>query len=49
LDGPADASYVADLAVRGSHHRKGIGTELIQKTRDKMGPLNTPNLIVLRT
>ena len=29
--------YLADLAVRASHQRQGIGIELIQKTRDKMG------------
>jgi predicted N-acetyltransferase YhbS len=30
--------YLADLAVRGSHQRSGVGTQLIQQTRDKMGP-----------
>src|SRR5262245_3126941 len=30
--------YVADLAVRATHQRQGIGIELIQKTRAKMGP-----------
>jgi predicted N-acetyltransferase YhbS len=30
--------YMSDLAVRVSHQQKGIGTELIQKTREKMGP-----------
>jgi GNAT superfamily N-acetyltransferase len=30
--------YLSDLAVRRSHHRLGIGTQLIQKTREKMGP-----------
>lgn len=30
--------YLADLAVRASYQRKGIGIELIRKTRDKMGP-----------
>jgi GNAT superfamily N-acetyltransferase len=30
--------YLSDLAVRESHQRLGIGTELIQKTREKMGP-----------
>ena len=29
--------YLADLAVRASHQRQGIGIELIKKTRDKMG------------
>jgi predicted N-acetyltransferase YhbS len=30
--------YLSDLAVRTAHQRKGIGIELIQKTREKMGP-----------
>jgi predicted N-acetyltransferase YhbS len=30
--------YLADLAVRQSHQKMGIGTELIRKTREKMGP-----------
>jgi len=30
--------YLADLAVRQSHQKRGIGTVLIQKTREKMGP-----------
>lgn len=30
--------YLSDLAVRESHQKMGIGTELIQKTREKMGP-----------
>lgn len=30
--------YLADLAVRESHQRMGIGIELIHKTREKMGP-----------
>jgi len=30
--------YLSDLAVRKSHQKLGIGVELIQKTRDKMGP-----------
>jgi predicted N-acetyltransferase YhbS len=30
--------YLADLAVRASHQRRGIGTELIKVTRDRMGP-----------
>jgi len=29
--------YLADLAVRLSHQRRGIGIELIRKTRQKMG------------
>jgi GNAT superfamily N-acetyltransferase len=30
--------YLADLAVRQSHQRQGIGVELIRLTREKMGP-----------
>jgi predicted N-acetyltransferase YhbS len=30
--------YLADLAVRVSHQRRGVGTHLIQQTRNKMGP-----------
>lgn len=30
--------YLADLAVRMSHQRQGIGTELIEQTRLAMGP-----------
>ncbi len=30
--------YLADLAVRASHQRQGIGIELIERTRQKMGP-----------
>ena len=30
--------YLADLAVRESHQRQGIGVGLIQKTRERMGP-----------
>ena len=30
--------YLSDLAVRQSYQSKGIGTQLIQKTREKMGP-----------
>ncbi len=33
--------YMSDLAVRASHQKLGIGTELIQKTREKMGPRST--------
>ncbi len=32
--------YLADLAVRQSHQRMGIGVGLIEKTREKMGPLS---------
>ena len=30
--------YLADLAVRASHQRRGIGIDLIQRTRQEMGP-----------
>ena len=30
--------YLSDLAVRRSHQKLSIGIELIQKTREKMGP-----------
>jgi len=30
--------YLADLAVRLSHQNRGIGIELIERTRQKMGP-----------
>ena len=30
--------YLADLAVRASHQKRGIGTELIKRTRELMGP-----------
>jgi predicted N-acetyltransferase YhbS len=30
--------YLSDLAVRRSHQKQNIGIELIQKTREKMGP-----------
>lgn len=30
--------YLADLAVRESHQRQGVGLALIQKTRERMGP-----------
>jgi predicted N-acetyltransferase YhbS len=30
--------YLADLAVRASYQRRGIGIELIKRTRTKMGP-----------
>ena len=30
--------YLSDLAVRESHQNRGIGIELIQKTRERMGP-----------
>src|SRR3954470_15775639 len=31
-------AYLADLAVRESHQRLGIGVELIRHTREAMGP-----------
>jgi predicted N-acetyltransferase YhbS len=30
--------YLADLAVRESHQRLGIGVELVRRTRERMGP-----------
>lgn len=30
--------YMSDLAVRDSYQRRGIGIELIKKTREEMGP-----------
>jgi predicted N-acetyltransferase YhbS len=30
--------YLADLAVRDTHQRRGIGRELIRRTREQMGP-----------
>jgi GNAT superfamily N-acetyltransferase len=34
----AYVGYLADLAVRASHQRQGIGIALVQKTREQMGP-----------
>jgi GNAT superfamily N-acetyltransferase len=34
----AYVGYLSDLAVRRSHQKQGIGTVLIQKTRESMGP-----------
>ncbi len=34
----AYVGYLADLAVRESHQRQGIGLAMIQKTRERMGP-----------
>jgi predicted N-acetyltransferase YhbS len=34
----AYVTYLADLAVRQSHQRMGIGRELIRRTRDEAGP-----------
>ncbi len=34
----AYVGYLSDLAVRESHQKMGIGTELIRKTRERMGP-----------
>src|SRR5581483_4778043 len=31
-------AYLSDLAVRASHQRRGIGVEMIRKTREKLGP-----------
>jgi GNAT superfamily N-acetyltransferase len=31
-------AYLADLAVRASHQRKGIGKELIRRTQQALGP-----------
>jgi GNAT superfamily N-acetyltransferase len=31
-------AYLSDLAVRDSHQRRGIGRDLIQQTRDQLGP-----------
>lgn len=31
-------AYLADLAVRASHQRKGIGKELIRRTQAALGP-----------
>jgi ribosomal protein S18 acetylase RimI-like enzyme len=33
--------YLADLAVRASYQRQGIGVELIRKTRERMGAQST--------
>lgn len=41
----AHYTYLADLAVRASHQRHGIGRELIHQTRDAHGPLT--NLLLL--
>jgi GNAT superfamily N-acetyltransferase len=34
----AYVGYLADLAVRTSYQRQGIGIELIRRTREKLGP-----------
>jgi GNAT superfamily N-acetyltransferase len=34
----AYVGYLSDLAVRQSHQRQGIGLQLVQRTREKMGP-----------
>jgi len=31
-------AYLADLAVRESHQKQGIGVEMIRQTRDALGP-----------
>ena len=37
----AFVGYLSDLAVRLSHQRLGIGTALIERTRERMGPAST--------
>jgi GNAT superfamily N-acetyltransferase len=37
--------YLADLAVRATHQRRGIGLELIRRTRECMGPRSTVVLL----
>lgn len=34
----AYVGYLADLAVRASHQRQGIGRALVERTRERMGP-----------
>lgn len=34
----SNVTYLADLAVRESHQRLGIGVELIRRTREALGP-----------
>jgi GNAT superfamily N-acetyltransferase len=34
----AYVGYLSDLAVRLSYQRQGIGVQLVQRTREKMGP-----------
>ena len=34
----AYCGYLSDLAVRASHQRRGIGIELVRRTRARMGP-----------
>ncbi len=34
-------AYLADLAVRQSHQRRGIGLELLRRTRQALGPRAT--------
>jgi|SRR6185503_11298499 GNAT superfamily N-acetyltransferase len=38
-------AYLADLAVRQSHQRRGIGIDLIRLTREKIGPRSTVVLL----
>jgi len=38
-------AYLADLAVRQSHQRRGIGIDLIRLTREKLGPRSTVVLL----
>lgn len=34
----AYVGYLADLAVRDTHQRLGIGKEMVRRTRERMGP-----------
>lgn len=34
----ACVAYLADLAVRDTHQRQGIGVELVRRTRERLGP-----------
>jgi ribosomal protein S18 acetylase RimI-like enzyme len=39
------ATYLSDLAVRESHQRKGIGKELVRRTKEASGPKTTVILL----
>ena len=39
------ATYLSDLAVRESHQRKGIGKELVRRTKEASGPETTVILL----
>ncbi len=41
----AYVGYLADLAVRASHQRAGIGARLIEETRARMGPRSMLTLL----